>query len=206
MKKEILVGEKLLHHSDIERITDTIAKALDERFGDRETFPVMVGVLKGAAPFMFDLVRKMHTIVDIELMDVSSYSGTSSTGRLRVNLPLTHDVSGKDIILVDDVIETGLTTYELIKYLKNEKHVNSITTVFLVDKTKNRKYDVKVDYAGITYDGDKFLIGYGLDYNDLLRNIFAIYEMDKKDISRLDEILARDHEIALARAEDRKID
>ncbi len=198
MNKEILVGRKLISHHEIESITDQIAQSLDERFGASPTLPVVVGVLKGAAPFMFDIVRKMHTIVDIELMDVSSYKGTASTGHLQINLPLTEDVAGKDIILVDDVVETGLTTYELIKYLKEEKRVHSVTTVFLVNKTKNRKYDVPVDFSGMTYDEDKFLIGYGLDYNGLLRNILAVYEMDRQDIAKLDEISARDHAAALA--------
>lgn len=199
MKKEILVGKKLLHHSEIEGITADIAAKLDAKFQDSPTLPMMIGVLKGGAPFMFDIVRKMHTIVDIELMDVSSYKGTESTGKLVFNLPLNRDATGKDIILVDDVIETGLTTYFLKKYLLEEKHARSVTTVYLVDKVKNRKYDVKVDYAGMVYTGDKFLIGYGLDYNDLLRNIFAIYEMDPKDIQTLDKICEDDEKRAKMR-------
>ncbi len=201
MNKEILVGKKLLRHSQIEEITQNIAQKLDQRFEGSPNLPVMIGILKGAAPFMFDIVRKMHTIVDIELMDVSSYKGTKSTGKLNIKLGLSNDVAGKDVILVDDVIETGLTTYELIRYLKEEKHVNSVTTVFLIDKVKNRKYEVKVDFAGMVYEGDDFLIGYGLDYNNLLRNIFAVYEMDKKDIQKLDEISAEDHRITEQRAE-----
>lgn len=106
------------------------------------------------------------------------------------------------MILVDDVIETGLTTHFLIKYLKEVRHVHSVTNVFLVNKTKNRKYpDVKVDYCGVTYNGDKFLIGYGLDYNELLRNVFAVYEMDDADIKKLDQITEEDHQRGLAKSQ-----
>lgn len=204
MDKEILVGKKLLRHEDIERITSNIAAELDQRFSNSDTFPVMIGILKGGAPFMFDIVRKMKTIVDLEFMSVSSYAGTKSTGKINVRMGLTQDVTGKDVIIVDDVIETGLTTYFLMKYLKEEKHVRSITNIFLVNKTKNRKYDVPVDFSGLTYDGDRFLIGYGLDYHELLRNIFGVYELTDEDIKKIDEIYTQDHQIAKAHYESGK--
>lgn len=192
MNKEILIGEKILHHSDIERITTDIANRLDQRLSNDKTLPVVVGILKGGAPFMCDIVRKMKTIVDLDFMDVSSYSGTKSTGKINIKMDLSVDVTGKEVVIIDDVIDTGLTSYFLDKYLIEKKKAKSLINVFLINKTPRRKYDVKVDYCGLTYDQNKFLIGYGLDYNGLLRNIFAVYAMAQEDIAKLDAIAKED--------------
>ncbi len=192
MNKEILIGEKILHHSDIERITTDIANRLDQRLSNDKTLPVVVGILKGGAPFMCDIVRKMKTIVDLDFMDVSSYSGTKSTGKINIKMDLSVDVTGKEVVIIDDVIDTGLTSYFLDKYLIEKKKAKSLINVFLINKTPRRKYDVKVDYCGLTYDQNKFLIGYGLDYNGLLRNIFAVYAMAQEDIEKLDAIAKED--------------
>lgn len=192
MNKKILVGPRLLDRDDIETITTKIAKGLDEKYEHSNSLPIVVGILKGGAPFMCDIVRKMKTIVSIDFMSVSSYEGTKSTGKLNMHMDISLDIEGKDIILVDDVVDTGLTSYYLIKYLKEQRKVKSVTTVFLVDKPANRKYDVPVDFYGIRYEGNDYLIGYGLDYNSLLRNIFGVFLMSKEDIKRLDKIQEED--------------
>ena len=130
-------------------------------------------------------------------MSVSSYSGTQSTGELKMKMDITTDIKGRDVILVDDVVDTGLTTYYLVKYLKEKRGVKSITTVFLVDKPAKRKYDVPVDYYGLRYEGEDYLIGYGLDYNNLLRNIFGVFLLTKPDIEKLNGILEEDSKKAL---------
>lgn len=139
----------------------------------------------------------MKTIVSIDFMSVSSYSGTKSTGELKMKMDITTDIKGRDVILVDDVVDTGLTTYYLVKYLKEKRGVKSITTVFLVDKPANRKFDVPVDYYGLRYEGEDYLIGYGLDYNNLLRNIFGVFLLTKPDIEKLNGILEEDSKKAL---------
>lgn len=130
-------------------------------------------------------------------MSVSSYSGTQSTGELKMKMDISTDIKGRDVILVDDVVDTGLTTYYLVKYLKEKRGVKSITTVFLVDKPAKRKYDVPVDYYGLRYEGEDYLIGYGLDYNNLLRNIFGVFLLTKPDIEKLNGILEEDSKKAL---------
>lgn len=199
MDKKILVGKRLLDRDDIESICTTIAKQLDAKFENSQTLPVVVGILKGGAPFMCDIVRKMKTIVSIDFMSVSSYSGTQSTGELKMKMDITTDIKGRDVILVDDVVDTGLTTYYLVKYLKEKRGVKSITTVFLVDKPAKRKYDVPVDYYGLRYEGEDYLIGYGLDYNNLLRNIFGVFLLTKPDIEKLNGILEEDSKKSLRR-------
>lgn len=112
-------------------------------------------------------------------------------------MDISTDIKGRDVILVDDVVDTGLTTYYLVKYLKEKRGVKSITTVFLVDKPAKRKYDVPVDYYGLRYEGEDYLIGYGLDYNNLLRNIFGVFLLTKPDIEKLNGILEEDSKKAL---------
>lgn len=199
MNKRILVGRKLLDREGIEKITTRIASDLDKKFKDSATLPVIVGVLKGGAPFMCDILRKMKTIVTIDFMSVSSYKGTESSGELEMKMDVSSDIKGRDVVLVDDVVDSGLTTHFLLKYLKETRGAKSITTVFLVDKPARRRYEVPIDYAGMVYAGDDYLIGFGLDYNNLLRNLFGVYELTKKDIETLDRIF--DEDAAKAKAE-----
>lgn len=198
MSKQILVGQMLLDRDDIEKMTSKIAEELDRKLKDSNALPVVVGVLKGGAPFMCDIVRKMETIVTLDFISVSSYEGTASTGQLKMKLDISSDIKGRDVVLVDDIVDTGLTTHYLIKYLKEKRGAKSVTTVFLVNKPTNRKYDVQVDFAGLTYTGDKYLIGFGLDYNTLLRNVFGVYLIGEDDIKKLNKILDEDSQRALS--------
>lgn len=198
MSKQILVGQMLLDRDDIEKMTSKIAEELDRNLKDSNSLPVVVGVLKGGAPFMCDIVRKMETIVTLDFISVSSYEGTASTGQLKMKLDISSDIKGRDVVLVDDIVDTGLTTHYLIKYLKEKRGAKSVTTVFLVNKPTNRKYDVQVDFAGLTYTGDKYLIGFGLDYNTLLRNVFGVYLIGEDDIKKLNKILDEDSQRALS--------
>lgn len=198
MSKQILVGQMLLDRDDIEKMTSKIAEELDRKLKDSNSLPVVVGVLKGGAPFMCDIVRKMDTIVTLDFISVSSYEGTASTGQLKMKLDISSDIKGRDVVLVDDIVDTGLTTHYLIQYLKEKRGAKSVTTVFLVNKPTNRKYDVQVDFAGLTYTGDKYLIGFGLDYNTLLRNVFGVYLIGEDDIKKLNKILDEDSQRALS--------
>lgn len=198
MSKQILVGQMLLDRDDIEKMTSKIAEELDRNLKDSNSLPVVVGVLKGGAPFMCDIVRKMETIVTLDFISVSSYEGTASTGQLKMKLDISSDIKGRDVVLVDDIVDTGLTTHYLIQYLKEKRGAKSVTTVFLVNKPTNRKYDVQVDFAGLTYTGDKYLIGFGLDYNTLLRNVFGVYLIGEDDIKKLNKILDEDSQRALS--------
>lgn len=129
-----------------------------------------VCVLKGAFLFLGDLIRAMEGHVTIDFMACSSYgSGTSSTGEVRLSKDLDSGLEGRDVIIVEDIVDTGLTLHYLQEILQ-ARGPRSLHTACLLSKPSRRKIDVKVDYIGFTIE-DRFVVGYGLDYAEQYRNL-----------------------------------
>lgn len=132
--------------------------------------PFFLGVLKGCYVFMADLVRCVDLHCSMDFMGVSSYGGgTSSTGAVRITKDLSRDIEGKDVIIVEDILDSGITLSYLKKYLLNRKPA-SIRIVTLLDKPARRRADIKADYCGFSVP-DEFVVGYGLDYAEDYRNL-----------------------------------
>ena len=131
--------------------------------------PVFVGVLKGCFIFMADLMRNVKVNCSVDFMAVSSYSGTSSTGAVKINKDLSQDIEGRHIIIVEDILDSGVTLSYLKKYLEVRKPA-SISIATLLDKPARRKADVYADYYCFEVP-DAFVVGYGLDYNEVYRNL-----------------------------------
>lgn len=140
----------------------------------RQDFPSgqlhFVCVLKGAFLFLGDLIRVMEGHVTIDFMACSSYgAGTSSTGEVRLSKDLDSGLEGRDVIIVEDIVDTGLTLHYLQEILL-ARGPRSLRTACLLSKPSRRKIDVKVDYIGFTIE-DRFVVGYGLDYAEQYRNL-----------------------------------
>ena len=132
--------------------------------------PIFVGVLKGCFVFMADLMRAVNLPCQIDFMAVSSYGkGTTSSGEVQINKDLSYDIAGRDIIIVEDILDSGVTLNYLIGYL-NHRNPKSIRIVTLFDKPSRRKAPVKADYFGYEVP-DAFIVGYGLDYAEKYRNL-----------------------------------
>ena len=144
-----------------------IGARISEDYKGRE--PIFVGILKGCFVFMSDLVRSVSINCSMDFMAVSSYSGTKTTGAVKINKDLSEDICGKDVIIVEDILDSGVT----LNYLKNYLMVRrpaSIRIVTLMDKPSRRKADVYADYSCFEVP-DAFVVGYGLDYNEKYRNL-----------------------------------
>ncbi|MCI6488604.1 MAG: hypoxanthine phosphoribosyltransferase [Clostridiales bacterium] len=131
--------------------------------------PIFIGVLKGCFIFMADLMRHVTIRCSMDFMAVSSYSGTTSTGAVKINKDLSEDIEGRHIIIVEDILDSGVT----LNYLKNFLMVRkpaSISIATLMDKPARRKADVYADYSCFEIP-DAFVVGYGLDYNERYRNL-----------------------------------
>ena len=130
----------------------------------------LICVLKGAFLFLGDLIRNLEGHVTIDFMACSSYgSGTSSSGEVRLSKDLDTGIEGRDVIVVEDIVDTGLTLHYLQEILL-ARGPRSLRTACLLSKPSRRKIDVKVDYIGFTIE-DKFVVGYGLDYGEQHRNV-----------------------------------
>lgn len=132
--------------------------------------PIFIGVLKGCFVFMADLLRHVDLLCDLDFMAVSSYgSSTSTTGAVKINKDLGRDIEGRDVIIVEDILDSGVTLSYLRGYLER-RNPASIKIVTLLDKPARRRADIKADYFGFNVP-DEFVVGYGLDYDEHYRNL-----------------------------------
>lgn len=132
--------------------------------------PIFVGVLKGCFVFMADLLRQVRVPCALDFMAVSSYGGaTSTTGAVKINKDLSRDIQGRHVVIVEDILDSGVTLGYLTKYLRNRDPA-SITIVTLLDKPSRRRAEVCANYIGFTVP-DAFVVGYGLDYAEKYRNL-----------------------------------
>jgi hypoxanthine phosphoribosyltransferase len=131
----------------------------------------LVSVLKGSMPFMADLMRAISIPVRIDLMEVSSYGGTATetSGLVRILKDLSASIEDLDVLVVEDIIDTGLTLNYLVRYLRG-KNPRSLRICTLLDKPARRLVEIPIDYRGFTIP-DQFVVGYGLDYGEFYRNL-----------------------------------
>jgi hypoxanthine phosphoribosyltransferase len=165
-------------HDDVEEIlldADTIAARVRELAAEvaadyEGRDPVLVSVLKGALIFLADLMRSMEIPSSIDLMELSSYgSGTETSGQVRILKDLSRSIEGRDVIVVEDIVDTGLTLNYLLRYL-GERQPASVTVCCLLDKPARRLVDIDIGYRGFTIP-DRFVVGYGLDFDERYRNL-----------------------------------
>ena len=139
--------------------------------------PLLVGVLKGAAVFMADLIRAIPAPIAMDFMGVSSYGpGTRSSGAVRLTADLSVSIEGRDVILVEDIIDTGRTIAYLRRNLAT-RHPRSLAFCVLLDKVARREVEVAVDYVGFAIP-DEFVVGYGLDHDGYYRNLRDVAVLD----------------------------
>lgn len=161
--EKILISEK-----DIKKAVKKIGKQISKDYADKNL--MLVAVLKGSVIFMADLMRAISIPINIDFMAVSSYGGgTKTSGVVKIIKDLDHDLSGKDILIVEDILDSGMTL-SYLKSLLEQRNVNSIRIATLLDKPERRVADVKADYFCFTVP-DEFVVGYGLDYDQQYRHL-----------------------------------
>ncbi len=163
------LNAKVLFEQDViqEKIQE-LAEKIDRDYKDKKEL-VIICVLKGAMFFTIDLVKKMKTPIVFEVMQVSSYSGTETTGAITVKKDLDCKIDGKDVLIVEDIIDTGYTLRALRQDLL-ARNPKSLKIAVLLDKKERRKVEVPVDYTGYEIP-NKFVVGYGFDVDEHGRNI-----------------------------------
>lgn len=157
----------LISEEELKEKVSEMGKKISRDFEGKD--PIFVGVLKGCFIFMADLMRYVDISCSMDFMSVSSYSGTSSTGAVKINKDLGEDIEGRHLIIVEDILDSGVTLSYLKQYLMVRKPA-SITIATLMDKPARRKADIYADYSCFEIP-DAFVVGYGLDYNERYRNL-----------------------------------
>jgi hypoxanthine phosphoribosyltransferase len=163
------VAEILITEQQIQDKVRELGLKISADYSD--TSVTLVSVLKGSLPFMADLMRAIEVPLQIDLMEVSSYGGatTETSGLVRILKDLSSSIAGKDVLIVEDIIDTGLTLNYLLRYLRG-KNPRSLRICALLDKPARRLVEIQIDYRGFTIP-DEFVVGYGLDFAEYYRNL-----------------------------------
>lgn len=161
----------------IEEAIDQVAAKINADFNGCEDIPVLLCVLNGSIMFTAELMKRLTFNCQIVSTKLTSYEGTSTTGRVKQAMGLTADITGRRVIIIEDIVDTGNTIVELKEILKDKGASESyVCTLLLKPEAYNK--DVKIDYAAMEIPND-FIVGFGLDYDELGRNLKDIYVLDK---------------------------
>lgn len=162
------IKEVLYTEEEIRQATQELGAVLTKEYSGKN--PLVIGVLKGAIMFMTDLSRAMDCDLELDFMDVTSYGAAiESSGDVKILKDLDTSVEGRDLLIVEDIIDTGRTLSYLIEIFRHRK-AKSIKVVTLLDKKERRAVDLEADYVGI-HVPNEFVVGYGLDYIEKYRNL-----------------------------------
>ena len=163
------IKEILLTEEQIQSKVKELAAILSEEYADKD--PVFVGVLKGVVVFFADMVRNLSIPCEFDFMSISSYSGTTSTGRTEIRKDVSVDIRGRHVVILEDIFDTGTSLTFTVNHLLNKEPASLKVCTFL-DKPERRKPDVTLqpEYVGYTIPNE-FVVGYGLDYNEHYRNL-----------------------------------
>ena len=161
--------EKVIYsHEDIQEAAKRLGEQLTKDYEGKN--PLLIAVLKGAVPFYADVTRHIDTHIEMDFMAVSSYhGGITSSGEVKILKDVDTVVEGRDVLFVEDIIDTGRTLRYLVDLFKYRK-ANSVKVVTLFDKPEGREVDIEADYVGLSVPKE-FLVGYGLDYDENFRNL-----------------------------------
>ena len=164
----------LINESNLDKRIEELAKEIMRDYKDEDL--VFVGVLKGAAVFIIELAKKIKNSVEFEFIQVESYQGTESTGKIKLKQDLIDKIEGRNIIIIEDIVDTGRTLEYLREYIKKH-NPKSVKVCTLLSKPSRRIVELNIDYIGFSIP-DEFVIGFGMDYDQKYRNLPYIAKMN----------------------------
>ncbi len=186
--KELVMSEQ-----QIQQTCQKLGNQLTQELAHEEKIPLFVGVMKGALNFFYALVPNVKMKILTDFVETSSYEGTQSTGTVTLTKDLSINPEGRTLVIVEDVVDTGLSMRYLIDYINSHYKPKRILICALFDKQAMRKENIQADFTGMVLKENKFLIGFGLDYRELDRQIPYVYVPEEKDIQEMDALLDEDN-------------
>ncbi len=177
MKQRVTLNDRtfevMIPSEQIDKVVSAVAARLNADYAACAKPPIFVSVLSGSFMYLSDLVRKVDFCNEIAFVKISSYEGTQSTGEIKQHLGIDFDITGRDIIIVEDIVETGHSIHHMVEYVKS-LNPNSVEVCTLFFKPEKYLYDMPIRYCAMEI-GNEFIVGYGLDYDQLGRNLKDIY-------------------------------
>ncbi len=186
LTKSNILGKILFPSSELKNRISELGEQITEDYKGKEI--LLVSVLRGGIIFLSDLIKKIDLALSIDFMSISTYGiNEDISGIVRITKDLEDSIEGKDVLIVEDIIDTGLTMSYLLRNLKS-RYPNSISICTLLNRDARRIADIDIKYVGFSI-GEKYIVGYGLDYKQKFRNLESIYELNidtvKRDIESL---------------------
>ena len=166
------IAKILVSEEEIQGAVKRICREMETDFANSDKKILLMGILKGSVVFMSDIMKEFNLRAETDFIKVSSYgSGSTSSGIIRLKSePDLTDLSDYNVVVIEDILDTGNTLYWLLNHLKNDLRANSVKLCTLFNKPDRRKKDIHIDYQGFIIP-DEFIVGYGLDYNEQYRNL-----------------------------------
>lgn len=183
--------EIVMTSEEIEACYQKVGKEITEALKNETKRPILLCVMKGAMTFLIGMMKYVELPAIVDYIHISSYEGTSTTGKVNLLKDVSFDPEGRTIVIVEDVVDTGISMQYLKQYLWSKKPKDVKVAVF-VDKPARRQVEVKLDFVGKVIKENKYLVGNGFDYNEIGRNIPYVFTPSKEDFERWDAILAKD--------------
>ena len=185
----------LLSEENINETCKRVAREIEEKIKGEDRIPLLVGVMKGAMNFMMEVIKHITVPIYTDFIQISSYFGTQRTNNVRLLKDIEFDCTNRTVIIVEDIIDSGYSMNFLVDHIKRNGAKN-VYVCTLIDKKLAREVEVPIDFCGYVMKEKHFVVGFGLDYNEVGRNIPYIYEVDEEELNYLDDILKKDLENA----------
>ena len=176
------IGEVLISQAEIDKRVTYLGEQITNDYRDSNKL-ILLGLLRGSVMFITDLMRKIHRPMTMDFMSVSSYSGADTSGFVRIDSDHKTNIRGWDVILIDDIVDSGYTIHTIRKLLL-DRHPRSLRVCALLDKVSKHKVDISIDYCGFDIP-DYFVVGYGLDLDEMGRNLPYIASVDLEKYQQL---------------------
>lgn len=181
----------ILNEVELDQIARRVAGEITEVIKNDKKIPVLVGVLKGSLNFMLALMKYIDVPFYTDYIQITSYVGSTRTTTTRLLKDLSYNCEGRSVIIIEDIVDTGYSIKFLLSHIASH-HPKKVYVCTLLDKKNCREVEVPIDFVGHVLEGNDFVIGYGLDYNELCRNLNYIFNASPEDIAELDKILEDD--------------
>lgn len=177
----------IMSKEEIQVTCSKLGQQLTEKFKDNILPPVFIGVMKGALPFMMDLIRNVKCPILTDYVEISSYMGTESTGVIKLKKDISIDISNREVVIIEDIVDSGITLKWFKEHLQKHYCPKNISICVLLDKKCKRKVECEINYVGKEI-GDYFIVGYGLDYDEFFRNEEEIFVPSSEQINQIDKL------------------
>lgn len=187
MQHEIVLNQK-----QIEECYKKVADEINIDLANEEKRPIFLCVMKGAMTFLIGMMKYVTIPVIVDYIHVSSYEGTSSTGKVSLLKDMTFNPQGRTIVIVEDCVDTGISMKYLKDYLQEKYNPKQVKVAVFISKEARRCKDVKIDYVGTVFEEDKYIVGNGFDYNEIGRNIPYVFVPSDEDFKNWDALIAKD--------------